>query len=77
MHVIHLDYLDFIRRSVRLARSRFLDKLDLSEHYSVQISHVLRLLILMEHGGVYMDSDVVSLRAVPSDINNFVTEGAF
>ncbi len=31
----------------------------------------------MEHGGVYMDSDVVSLRAVPSDINNFVTEGAF
>ncbi len=43
--------------------------------YPVQLSDVLRLLFLATFGGAYMDSDVVSLGAMPNDLKNFVVEG--
>ncbi len=70
---MHLNFTALIDQS---PQAHILEELNKESHsYKVQISDLLRLLLLSKHGGAYMDSDTVSLKPFPSDIANFVIEG--
>ncbi len=66
-----VDFADFVRHtpvdalwsSGTLTRRGF---------YLNNMSNALRLVLLMRFGGVYLDTDVVSLRPLPKDERNFL-----
>ena len=38
-------------------------------HFLNNISNVLRIVLLLNFGGIYLDSDVISLRPMPDKVN--------
>ncbi len=73
MYVHNLNFIDIIRRS---PQAHLWDKIKERESVNVHISDIMRPFILTMYGGAYRDSDTVSLKSFPSDIHNFLVEGA-
>jgi len=64
---------EFIRKSE--LRKVWLEVVGSSPKWLPLISDLLRVLIMYEHGGTYLDTDTITFDNVPDDLPNFCEAG--